>query len=53
MGFPKEACSGIFIGENAHKSQSLRYTYRENALAFQTPLVDEVEAAVEEGVVCG
>jgi hypothetical protein len=33
MSSPKAAFSGVFIGENAHKSQGLRYTYRENALA--------------------
>ena len=43
MGFPKEACSGIFIGENAHKSQSLRYTYRENAL--ETGVEEELAVA--------
>ena len=36
MGVPKRAYSGVFIGENAHRSRSIVYTYTETALALRS-----------------
>ncbi len=53
MGIRKEACGGVFIGENAHNSRIPSSTRRENALGGCEGIVaGEIQEAVEVAVVC-